>query len=291
MTLCAFNGETRMKLSIFRNRLLAGAALGLGLAMAPTQAQADCVVSPPGTPVAGTVTCADTVTSDTTYTGTSPSIDRNYEVDTATTDFTGTVSTGEFVSGRGLAFTNTVGGAFDLNVVNNGTVQIDAGTAATAGGTAALNVTAIGATDVNYSGTGSVLNLGTGGNGLQFDMTGSGNLIANIGGNVTSAVTRIGILAQNTGTGATTVTTATDTTVRAHLIGIWILATNPADAAAQSLTNNATIASLTGAPGTLFFGVGMHHSGVGSITLVNNGTIGSATDRTGNSSIFGDIKN
>src|SRR5688500_4959545 len=66
ITLCEFSGETRMRLSIFRKRLRADAALGLGVEMAPTQAQADCVVSPPGTPVGGTVTCADTVTSDTT---------------------------------------------------------------------------------------------------------------------------------------------------------------------------------------------------------------------------------
>ena len=43
-----------MEIAISRGRLLAGAALGLGLALVPQQAQASCVVSPPATPVTGT---------------------------------------------------------------------------------------------------------------------------------------------------------------------------------------------------------------------------------------------
>ena len=83
-----------------RGRLLAGAALGVGLAvLAPAQAQAQCAVTPAATPVSGTVTCADTTSADTTYTGVSPANNRNYNVDTSTIAFTGTVSAGEIVGG------------------------------------------------------------------------------------------------------------------------------------------------------------------------------------------------
>ena len=178
------------------------------------------------------MTSADTTTTDTPYTGVSPSVHRNYNVDTSTTNFTGTVTTGEIVNGRGLAFTNTVPGTFDLNVVNNGTVQIDAGTAATAGGSAALNVTAIGATDVNYSGAGSILNLGTGGNGLNVAMTGTGNFVGTVGGNVTSGPgvgdsngNAIAIIGTGTA-GNITLSTATGTTLRGENSGILVGALN-----------------------------------------------------------------
>ena len=42
---------------------------------------------------------------------------------------------GAIVDGFGLAFTNTVGGANELLIVNDGTIQINAGNSATAGGT------------------------------------------------------------------------------------------------------------------------------------------------------------
>src|SRR6187399_2338203 len=92
-----------MTLSISRSRLLAGAALGFGLALVPQQAMAQCAVSPAATPVTGTVTCADTTTTDTTYAGVSPSVHRNYNVDTSAGSVTGTVSAGSVVDGFGLA--------------------------------------------------------------------------------------------------------------------------------------------------------------------------------------------
>ena len=138
-----------MIISTSRSRLLAGAALGLGLAMlAPGQAQAACVVSPAASPVTGTIVCGTTTTTDTTYAGVSPSVHREYLVDTSTGDVTGTVSTGAVVDGFGLAFTNTVGGANDIIVVNDGTIQVDALNTPTAGGSAALNITAIAGTPV-----------------------------------------------------------------------------------------------------------------------------------------------
>src|SRR4030095_41445 len=157
-----------MKLVVSRGRVLSGAALGFGLAiLVPQQAQATCTVSPAATPVTGTVTCATTTTTDTTNAGASPASDRNYNVDTAAGAVTGTVSSGAVVDGFGLAFTNTVGGANALNVVNDGTIQVNAGNAPTTGSTdAALAISAIGATSVNYSGTGDILNLGTTGSGI-----------------------------------------------------------------------------------------------------------------------------
>ena len=106
---------------------LVHAALGFGLALAPQQAQAACTVSPAATPVTGTVTCADTTTGDSTYAGVSPATDRNYNVDTSAGDVTGTVSAGATVDGFGLSFTNTVGGANDIIIVNNGAVENDSG--------------------------------------------------------------------------------------------------------------------------------------------------------------------
>src|SRR4051794_17162987 len=124
----ARRGVTGMNLISTRTRLLGSAAIGLGLTMvAASPAQAACVVTPAATPVAGTVVCATTTTTNTTYLGVSPAVDRNYNVDTSAGAFTGTVSTGAIVDGFGLAFTNTLGGANALNVVNNGAVQVNLG--------------------------------------------------------------------------------------------------------------------------------------------------------------------
>ena len=175
---------------ITRGRLLAGAALGVGLAVfTPTQAQAQCVVTPAATPVTGTVVCDDTTTVDTTYpVNSATGTDREYLVDTSTGDVTGTVTTGSVIDGFGLAFTNTVGGANDLNVVNDGTIEISAGNTATAGGNDVLSVTTVGATNFNYSGTGDITNLGTTGTAFQVNLTGTGDAVLDIGGNLTSAV-------------------------------------------------------------------------------------------------------
>ena len=270
-----------MTSSANRRTLLGGAALGILSAFtAASPAQASCTVT------ASTVVCLATTTSttNTTNVGGSPAVDRNYPVDTSAAPFTGTVLSGAVVDNYGLAFTNTVGGTNALNVVNNGAVQVNVGNTASAGGSAAFNITAIGATSVDYSGAGNVTNLGTTGNGLEFDMTGSGALNATVGGNITSAVGGVvngnGILVTNSGTGLVNLTTATGGTIRADYVGVWINATNTANAAAQTLTNNVTIASLTGLPGTLNFGAAITNSGLGATTLVNNGTVGSATDRT-----------
>jgi hypothetical protein len=121
---------------------LLGSALTASTFLANAPAQAACVTG------VNSVTCGTTATSNTTFAANVP-LDRNYPVDTSIAAFTGTVSTGAVVDNYGLAFTNTIGGTNALNVVNNGTVQINAGNVASAGGGSALEVTAIGATPVN----------------------------------------------------------------------------------------------------------------------------------------------
>ena len=287
-----------MNLLATRTRLLSGAALTVGLTMiAASPAQATCTVAPAASPVTGTITCATTTTTDTTYAGVSPASDRNYNVDTAAGNVTATVSTGATVDGFGLAVTNTGAGGNALNVVNNGAVQINATNAATQGGTAALNVTALGATNVNYSGTGTITNLGTGGNGLNVAMTGTGNFVGTVGGNVTSAVgagdpSGNAIAVINSGTaGNITLTTAAGTTLRGDNSGILVGALAGASTSNLSVTNNAAIGSLTGAPGTLDYGIINRSFGLGSVTTVNNGAIGSATDRIALTGIYSDITN
>lgn len=223
-----------------RARLLAGAALGLGLTTFAAQpAWATCTIA------ANAVTCATTTTTNTTNAGATPASDRNYPVNTSGGNFTGTVNTGAVVDGFGLAFTNTVGGANALNVVNDGTIQINAGNLASAGGSAALNVTAIGATAVNYSGAGNIINLGTAGHGLFVSSAGTGNLSANVGGNVTSAAGGNGIYLFNSGTaGNIQITTTAGRTITADFVGVLADASNPATTGTVQVTNNANIVGL-----------------------------------------------
>ncbi len=277
-----------------RGRLLAGAALGLGLAVLPQQAQAACTVT------ATTVVCGTTTTTNTTNAGATPAVDRNYPVDTSASAFTGTVSTGAIVDGFGLAFTNTVGGTNALNVVNNGTVQINAGNTATAGGGSVLQVTSVGATPVNYSGEGNIINLSTtSGHGLDFFMQGSGDLLANVGTaggattTISSGVPNAAAIQVNRSLGTAgnvTITTTSDTTLRATFSGINIDASG---AGTMTVNNSATIGSMVGAPNTLQFGIRVVEgaSGTGAIAITNNGAIGTAADRTLTAGIQASIAN
>ena len=113
-------------------------------------------------------------------------------------------------------------------------------------------------------------------------MTGTGNLNATVGGNVTSAVGGTGINALGSGTGGNiALTTAAGTTVRGDFVGVYGQINNPANAGTINVINNATVASLTGAPGTLDFGVFGETDGTGAVTVTNNGAVGTATDRVG----------
>ena len=234
------------------------------------------------TPVTGTVTCATTTTLNSTYAGVSPSDHRNYNVDTSLGDVSGIVSGGAIVDGFGLAFTNTVGGANELLIVNDGTIQVSAGNLATAGGSAALSVTALGATNVDYGGTGNVINLGTGGDGISMTTTGTGSLVANVGGNVTSAVGGTGIFVIG-GTGTTRITTTVGRTVRADFVGVWAAA---GDGNVQ-IINNANVVGL--AANGLDWGILGQSGGLGGVSIANGGAIGSAGDRIVSSGITGQV--
>ena len=281
-----------MTATITRGRLLAGAALGLGLAVfTPTQAEAACVVNPAASPVTGTVVCGTTTTDNTTYpVNAATGEDREYLVDTSAGDVTGTVSAGAVVDGNGLAFTNTVGGANDLIIVNDGTVQVDLGSAPTAGGTAALDISAIGATNVDYSGTGDIFNLGTG-TALRIDHTGTGNITAVVGGSV-SSVTEEGINLQHLGTaGNLSLTTTAGETILAGTgqDGIEVEILNAANAGTVIVNNEAAVGS--NVANTMIDGVEATTAGTGSVTVTNNGDIGSATDRPTDSGITAQISN
>ena len=271
-----------------RCRLLAGVALGFSILTIAKPASAGCTGTT--TNVANdTRTCATTVTTDTTGGGLN---DRNFQYSVGLPTFL-TIPTGADVTGYGLAWTTLSGGSdFSTTVTNNGLVQVDAGNLATAGGSAAFNINSAGATNVVYTGTGTVTNLGTGGNGLEFSMGGTGSLTANVGGNIRSAVggSAIFLGTAGTGTGANSITTATGTTLTGDLVGAYIFQNTAGNASAQTLTNNSTVVSITGT-GTLDFGVGIQNAGTGATTIVNNGAIGSATDRIVTEGIFGSISN
>ena len=264
-----------MQSVVFRGRLLAGAALGLGLSvLAPQQAMAACTISSVVNPN-DTLTCTNTTTTNTTF-GTNLPNDRNYPYTSTPPTFV-VVAPGAVVDGYGLSFTNMVGGPDPLTIFNDGIVQVNAGNAPTAGGSAALGATATGATGINYSGTGDILNLGTAGSGTWFEHTDTGNITATFGGNVTGATNYTGIYADHLGTaGNITINTAAGTMVSAGYSGIW-LETGASLAGDINLTNNADIASIAG--DTLERGIVMQHLGTGNNVTVNNGTIGSSTDR------------
>ncbi|MEO7411179.1 MAG: hypothetical protein ABIU10_07660, partial [Sphingomicrobium sp.] len=154
-----------------KTRLLASVGLGAGLLVAAQPASAQCST------VGDTRTCLTTVTTDTTGNG---AVNRNGQYDSTTVPTFLVIPTGASVTGFGLAWSPVASGTFATTITNNGSVTVSAGNLATAGGAAALNINAGGATPVIYGGTGSVTNLGTAGNGLEFSMGGSGALTANV---------------------------------------------------------------------------------------------------------------
>ncbi len=253
-----------------KTRLLTGVALGAGLLASAQTASAQCVTT------AQTRTCATTATTDTTGNG---PVDRNGLYDTAVGN-AAVIINGD-ITVFGLAASPSASGANTLTVTNNGTVTDATGTTATAGGTAALSVNAAGATNVVYGGNGSVTDLSTAGNGLEFNMTGTGNLTAVVGGNVTSAVGGSGIFANgSTATGGNlSLTTATGTTVRGDFVGVYASIGQAANTGTVTVVNNSTVGSLTGAPNTLDFGVYGRTDGLGAVSTTNNGAVGTATDR------------
>ncbi|HSI18106.1 MAG TPA: hypothetical protein VK980_10075, partial [Sphingomonas sp.] len=253
--------------------------------IAPGQAWAQCLVG------ATTVTCDNTVTTDTTFPA-NPPVDRNYQ-GLLPVPIVVTVDPGTTVSGNGLAATNT--GAGGITVANGGTISVDAGNTPTAGGTAALSLSAAGGPIV-YTG-GNIINNG---NGNAFDArqtAGIGSVNIIVTGNVVAA-TGEGITVRDVATSTgISVTTGAVTALTAGKDGI--------DAQSQSLTGDITevangniqagnagmVAAILNAAGTgniavtangsidARFGIDAENFGAGSTTVT---TVGPVNVTTGN---------
>jgi hypothetical protein len=202
-----------------RSTVAAAAFVGLGV-FAPSEAWAQCVVG------ATTVTCADTSTTDTTFPA-NPPVDRNYQ-GILPTPIVVTVNSGATISGNGLAFTNNGTGGITVN--NGGTISVDAGNTPTAGGTAALSLTALGGPIV-YTG-GDIVNNGNG-NALDARQSGGVGSVSITAGNIFAAAGE-GITVRDvaTSTGIDITTNGTVTALTAGKDGI--------DAQSQSQTGNIT---------------------------------------------------
>ena len=172
-----------MSLTDLRARLLGGAIFSVGIAaITASPAQASCNVA------ANAVTCGTTTTTNTSNAGGSPASNRAYQANTTAGDFNGIITAGSTVSGYGLAFSDVIGAGNTLDIVNNGTIRVDSGNSPFAGGEAALNILTYGLTDIHYSGAGAITNLGGGfsTDGLFMESLGTGNVVADIGGDVTA---------------------------------------------------------------------------------------------------------
>ncbi|WP_244661790.1 autotransporter outer membrane beta-barrel domain-containing protein [Mesorhizobium huakuii] len=205
------------------SRLALRSAIGIATAagvslLAPAQAWADCLVG------ATTVQCDTTSTTDTTFPANAPS-DRAYQgllpvpVDV-------TVDAGTTISGNGLAVTNT--GTGGVTVTNNGTISVDTGNTPTAGGTAALSISAAGGA-ITYTG-GNIINHGAG-NAFDVSQTaGAGSVSINVSGNIFSA-TGEGIVIRD-------VATSTGISVTTNDVTALTAGKDAIDAQSQSLTGN-----------------------------------------------------
>jgi hypothetical protein len=272
-----------MKLPTSRGRLLAGAALGLGLTVVTAQpAQAACTIAAP------LINCsANTTTTDTTF-PTNPGFDRN--VDYSVTGVVLDVDAGVLVDGFGLALTDVGAPAgTDTIVTNDGTIRVNVGNTPTAGGLdGALGLTSVDV-DYLYSGTGDIENLGTG-DGLEVLITGTGTFTGTIGGSVRADTgDAIAIDATNVASGPISVTTTAGETVRASQgDGIEI---DTAGSGAVTVVNNAAISSGGDGVNTLVDGISVASTGTGSIAISGNGAIGTAGDRAQGDGISASITN
>ncbi|MES2044814.1 MAG: hypothetical protein V4475_13150 [Pseudomonadota bacterium] len=237
-----------------RSVIAAATVAGVSL-LAPGQAWAQCLVG--GT----TVTCDTTTTTNTTFPANAPN-DRNYQ-GLLPVPVVVTVNPGATVSGNGIAVSNA--GTGGVTVTNNGAISVDAGNTPTAGGTAALSVSAAGGA-ITYTG-GSITNNG---NGNAFDAVqtgGVGSVNINVTGNVSAAAGE-GITVRDVATSTgISVTTNAVTALTAGKDGI--------DAQSQSLTGNITEV----ANGNIQAGnAGMvaailNAAGTGNIDVTANGSI------------------
>ena len=270
---------------VTRSRLLAGAAFGLGLTiLAPQQAQAACNV----TLVLGqtTVLCdSNTTTTNTTF-PTNPPSDRN--VDIIGTVFLD-VEPGVVVDGFGLSLTHIVPLADTIPFFNDGTVQVNAGNTASAGGLdGALAFSGANASLV-YSGVGDILNLGTG-DGLEAAITGTGGVSATIGGSVRAeAGDAVRVSSTNAAGGSIGITTTAGETIRAS--GGDGMDIDTAGSGNVTVTNNAAISSGAVGVNTLQGGIDVNSTGTGGISITGNGAVGATGDRAQLAGITASINN
>ncbi|WP_244420747.1 autotransporter outer membrane beta-barrel domain-containing protein [Mesorhizobium japonicum] len=254
------NSALRHKLCSQASWLALRSAIGIATAagvslLAPAQAWADCVVG--GT----TVQCDTTSTTDTTFPANAPN-DRNYQ-GLLPVPIGVTIDVGTTVSGYGFAVTNT--GTGGVTITNNGAISVDAGNTPTAGGTAALSVSAAGGA-ITYTG-GSITNNGAG-NAFDVSQTGgAGSVNINVTGNV-SAATGEGIVVRD-------VTTSTGISVTTGAVTALTAGKDAIDVQSQSLTGNITEV----ANGNLQAGnAGMvaailNAAGIGNIDVTANGSL------------------
>ena len=267
-------------LFVSRRRLLAGTAVACALLGLSAPAQAECVRT------GNNVACGTTVTIDAVNTGPSPSNDRSYVFDVTTAPATITVGQGHTVSGFGLAAdTMLSSGTNSIGVVNNGTIQIDAGNDPVFGGDAALQINGAGASNLSYSGSGNVINNGGGSfaDALVLSTVGSGSVTANVGGNVSArAGGGFGVAGLSYGVGGNVALTLGQFgTIRVGDTGMLGLIFNAASGGNITLNNSGSILSPAGSPGSLGTGMLAETNGTGSITITNSSRIGLATDRAG----------
>src|SRR5687767_14990772 len=252
-----------------RTRLLTYTAVALTSSIGfASSAQAACTLTTTAN-ANDTWLCGNTTTTNTTGAGGG---DREFLFSPTTVPTFLTVPAGVTANGYGLAWTPGVAGTQPTTVTNNGTIQVDVGLVPTAGGNGALSITSIGS-PVTYVGTGNIINLGVG-NGLDVNLSGTASFTGTVGGNVTSGTgaipSGVGILVDHLGTsGNVAVTTTAGRTIQADHMGIGLNANNLFYTGTLTINNNATIASLTSAPGTLDYGMYAQSSGTGAVTVTN----------------------
>jgi outer membrane autotransporter protein len=276
-----------MNLLAPRARLLAGTVVGAGVALLlPQQAMAACSYS------GGTYTCATTTTTDTVYViGTlGPVFDRTitFPANPAGTNVNLVVTSGAVVDGYGLALT-TVGtdGPF-LHVTNNGSITVNAGNTPTTGGSpAALSIVSNG-TNIDYVGSGSVRNLGTG-QGIYAATAEDSTINLNIGGAVSSVTSNAIETLTDTGSQVITIggavssgqngilATATTGTITVN-INANVTRTTAGDVVA-TVNDGASVVTVQAGRtvvGTTGDVINFYGNGANA-TLNNSGTIGNAT--------------
>lgn len=141
------------------------AAAGAGSLATPDEAMAQCVAD------AANISC----TSGSTANNGGRQFQRS-----STDQVRLTIEPDSNIGGVGFSVENTDAGG--VGATNHGVLLVDAGAVPTAGGSAALNLTANGG-PLTYSGAGDIINEGTG-EGLRADQTGAGLIDLNVGGDV-----------------------------------------------------------------------------------------------------------